>query len=198
MVLAGRAANGAGVPVVFDPVGAGATGLRNVAAHRILAEIEVALVRGNAAEVAFLAGEAAEIRGVESIGAGGEVGAVAQALARQQGCAVAVTGVVDHIADAERIFTVANGHPLMGRITGSGCMSTTMCASFLAVAPAEERTAAAAEALAAFGVAGEIAARHASGPGTFHAALYDALDALDAEELRAVRIEQVLSSGAGA
>jgi hydroxyethylthiazole kinase len=120
---------------------------------------------------------------------------VAQALARQHGCAVAVTGVVDHIADADRIFTVTNGHPLMGRITGSGCMSTTMCASFLAAAPAVERTAAAAEALAAFGVAGEIAARHAAGPGTFHAALYDALDALDAAALHAVRIEQVQAAG---
>jgi hydroxyethylthiazole kinase len=195
MVLAGRAANGAGVPVVLDPVGAGATGLRNVAARRILSEVDVALVRGNAAEIAFLAGEAAEIRGVESIDAGGEAGALARALARQEGCAVAVTGVIDYVADAERIYTVANGHPLMGRITGSGCMSTAMCASFLAVADADDRTAAAAEALAAFGVAGEMAARHASGPGTFHAALYDALDALDSRALLGARIEQVLPAG---
>jgi hydroxyethylthiazole kinase len=195
MVLAGIAANGAGVPVVLDPVGAGATGLRNVAARRILSEVDVALVRGNAAEIAFLAGEAAEIRGVESIEAGGEAGALARALARQEGCAVAVTGVIDYVADAERVFTVANGHPLMGRITGSGCMSTAICACFLAVADAEDRTAAAAEALAAFGVAGEMAARHASGPGTFHATLYDALDALDARALLGARIEQVLPAG---
>lgn len=193
MVLAGRAANDAGVPVVLDPVGAGATALRNDAARRILAEVDVALVRGNAAEVAFLAGEHAEIRGVESMDAGGEAGAVAQALARQHDCAVAITGAVDHVADAERIFSAANGHPLMGRITGSGCISTTMCACFLAVNG--DHAAAAAEALAAYGVAGEIAARNASGPGTFHAALYDALDALDAEKLSAVRIEQLVETG---
>ncbi|MDP2181440.1 MAG: hydroxyethylthiazole kinase [Actinomycetota bacterium] len=187
MVLAGRAANEAGVPVVFDPVGAGATALRNDAARRILVEVDVALVRGNAAEVAFLAGESAEIRGVECMGVAGETAVTAQALARQHGCAVAVTGAVDHIADAERVFVVANGHPLMGRITGSGCMSSTMCASFLAVA--SDYAAAAAEALAAFGVAGELAAVRSQGPGTFHAALYDALDALDATALTSVRIE---------
>ncbi|MBU4556847.1 MAG: hydroxyethylthiazole kinase [Actinobacteria bacterium] len=189
MVLAGRAANEVGVPVVLDPVGAGATALRNDATRRILGEVDVALVRGNAAEVAFLAGESAEIRGVESMGIGGEIAAVAQAFARQQGCAVAVTGAVDYVADAERIFTVANGHPLMGRITGSGCMSSTMCASFLAVA--SDHAAAAAEALAAFGVAGEVAAARSEGPGSFHAALYDALDALDAVALTGVRIEAV-------
>ncbi|MDO9557102.1 MAG: hydroxyethylthiazole kinase [Coriobacteriia bacterium] len=189
MVLAGRAANDAGVPVVLDPVGAGATALRNDAARRILGEVDVALVRGNAAEVAFLAGESAEIRGVESMGIGGEIAAVAQALAREHGCAVAVTGVVDHVADADRIFTVANGHSLMGRITGSGCMSSTMCASFLAVS--DDHAAAAAEALAAFGVAGELAAARSQGPGSFHVALYDALDALDTESLTGVRIAAV-------
>jgi hydroxyethylthiazole kinase len=189
MVLAGYAANGAGVPVVLDPVGAGATTLRTDSARRILSEIDIALVRGNAAEIAFLAGEHAEICGVESIEAGGEAGALAQELARRYDCAVAVTGPVDFVADAQRVFTASNGHPLMGRITGSGCMSTTMCACFLAVA--EDHTAATTEALAAFGVAGEIAARHASGPGTFHAALYDALDALDADALAGARIEQL-------
>ncbi len=189
MVLAGRAANKAGVPVVLDPVGAGATTLRNESARRILGEVDVALVRGNAAEIAFLAGEAAEICGVESLGAEGDAAGTARALARENDCAVAVTGVIDYVADARRTFAVANGHPLMGRITGSGCMSTAICASFLAVA--EDHAAAAAEALAAFGVAGERAAGNASGPGTFHAALYDALDALSAEALRAARIEEV-------
>jgi hydroxyethylthiazole kinase len=189
MVLAGRAANEAGVPVVLDPVGAGATTLRNEAARRILGDVEVTLVRGNAAEIAFLAGEAAEIRGVESLGMDGDVATTARALAREGDCVVAVTGPVDYVADSNRVFAVANGHPLMGRITGSGCMSTAICGSFLAVA--EDRTAAAAEALAAFGVAGELAARGASGPGTFHATLYDALDALDSEKLLAARIEEV-------
>ncbi|MBI5231050.1 MAG: hydroxyethylthiazole kinase [Coriobacteriales bacterium] len=183
MVMAGKAANAAGTPVVFDPVGAGATGLRNRAAARILDEVDIAIVRGNAAEVAFLAGEAAEIRGVESIGAHDDVPAVARTLARERGCAVAVTGAIDVVADADRVFEVRNGHALMGAITGSGCMSTTMCASFASVG--EDPALAAAEALAAFGLAGERAAENASGPGTFHAALYDALAALDASSIEA-------------
>jgi hydroxyethylthiazole kinase len=181
MVLAGRAANRAGVPVVLDPVGAGATTLRNDALRRILAEVDVALIRGNAAEIAFLAGVAAEIRGVESMGVSAEAGEVALALASRQGCAVAVTGAVDCVSDGERVWTVRNGHPLMARITGSGCISTTMCAAFAAVS--EDAAAAAVEALAVYGLAGELAADAARGPGTFHAALYDALDAVGPDDV---------------
>lgn len=189
MVLAGRAASSAGVPVVLDPVGAGATRLRTEAARRILDEVDVALVRGNAAEVAILAGESAEIRGVESMGGSGDT-AAARLLAEKRGCAVAVTGPVDHVVDAGRTFAVRNGHPLMGAITGSGCMASTMCASFAAVG--DDPAQAAAEALAVFGLAGEKAAALALGPGTFHAALYDALAALTPDVVEAeARIEEV-------
>ena len=74
MLLAGRAANERGVPVVLDPVGAGATRYRTETAKRILDEVDVAVLRGNAGEVATLVGVAAEVRGVESIGAGGDAG----------------------------------------------------------------------------------------------------------------------------
>jgi hydroxyethylthiazole kinase len=175
MLLAGRAANDAGVPIVLDPVGAGATSYRTATARRLLEELEIAVVRGNAAEVATLAGEEAEIRGVESMAAGGPE--LAKSAARVLGCVAAVTGPVDHISDGQNLYAVANGHELLGTVTGTGCMATAMTGCFLAVQPDPLR--AAAEALVAFGVAAEDAAAEAKGPGTFHAALYDALAALD-------------------
>ena len=178
MLLAGGAANAAGAPVVLDPVGAGATRYRTETAKRLLSELDIAVVRGNAAEVATLAGEEAEIRGVESIATGGSGLELARAAALELGVAVAVTGPVDFVSDGERVYSVANGHALMGTVSGTGCMATAVTGAFLAVradAPVE----AAAEALVAFGIAGEDAAAGARGPGTFHAALYDALYNLD-------------------
>jgi len=178
MVAAARAANEARVPVVLDPVGAGATRYRTETARRLLAEVEIAVVRGNVAEIATLAGREAEIRGVESVGANDSAAELAPAAAREVGTVVAITGAVDHVSDGERSVAVSNGDPLLATITGSGCMSTAITGCFLAVRPGEP-LAAAAEALVAFGVAGEDAARDAKGPGSFHAALYDALYALD-------------------
>jgi hydroxyethylthiazole kinase len=182
MLAAGRAANEAGAPVVLDPVGAGATSYRTEAAKKILDEIEVAVVRGNPAEIATLAGREAEIRGVESMGASDGAGELALAAARKLDTVVAVTGAIDHVSDGQLAIAVANGDPLLATITGSGCMSTAVTGCFLAVRP-EAPLAATAEALVAFGVAGEDAARVARGPGSFHAGLYDALYALDPASL---------------
>ncbi|MGZ4338533.1 MAG: hydroxyethylthiazole kinase [Gaiellaceae bacterium] len=180
MLLAGRAANGAGIPVVLDPVGAGATTYRTETAKRILDEVDVAVLRGNAGEVATLVGVAAEVRGVESIGTEGDPAELARTAARTLGLVASVTGAIDHVSDGERVVSVANGHPLMASITGTGCMSSAITGCFLAV---EEPFSGAVDALVAFGVAGEDAARDAKGPGSFHVALYDALAALDPETL---------------
>jgi hydroxyethylthiazole kinase len=154
-----------------------------------LSELDVAVLRGNAAEVATLAGKEAEIRGVESVGTGERAADLAREAAPALGCVVSVTGAVDHVSDGERVVAVSNGHPLLASITGSGCMSTAMTGCFLAVRP-DEPLAAAAEALVAFGVAGEDAARGAKGPGSFHVALYDALHELDPATLDALaRVE---------
>ena len=175
MLLAGKAATG---PIVLDPVGAGATRYRTETARRLLEELDVAVVRGNAAEVAKLAGRDAEIRGVESIGTVGSAADVAREAARAFGCVVSVTGPTDHVSDGQRAVAIHNGHELLGTVAGTGCMSTAVTGSFLATKPTEPFEAAA-EALAAFGVAGEDAALEAKGPGTFHANLYDALYNLD-------------------
>jgi hydroxyethylthiazole kinase len=181
MVVAGQAANRADVPVVLDPVGAGATAYRTEASKRLLAELRIAVVRGNSAEIATLAGRQAQIRGVEAVGeaAGPEL---ARQAARALGTVVAITGLVDHVSDGETVNAVANGHELLGAVTGTGCMSTAITGCFLGVR-GDDPLAAATEALVAFGVAGEDAAEQAKGPGSFHAALYDALYDLDPKKL---------------
>jgi hydroxyethylthiazole kinase len=187
MLAAGRAANGAGVPVVFDPVGVGATSYRTRLAQKLAEEVRFAVVRGNAAEMAVLAGMEAEIRGVESISAGDDAGNVARKVASRLGCVAAVTGKVDAISDGSRVLRVENGHPLLGMVTGTGCMATTAVA--VLAASGEPYLEAAAASLALFGLAGEKAAE-ASGerPGSFHVELYNALyelsTRLDLEGLR--------------
>ena len=183
MLLAGKTANERGVPVVLDPVGAGATAYRTDTARRLLDELDVAVLRGNAGEVATLVGVEAEVRGVESVGAGGDPAELAREAARTLGLVASVTGAVDHVSDGERAAAVANGHALLASITGTGCMSTALTGCFLA--GKDDPFEAAVEALVAFGVAGEDAAEGASGPGSFHVGLYDALAALDPATLTA-------------
>jgi hydroxyethylthiazole kinase len=182
MLLAGSAANERGTPVVLDPVGAGATRYRTDTARRLLDAVDVAVLRGNAGEIATLVGIDAEVRGVESIGDAGNPTELAREAARTLGPVAAVTGAVDHVSDGERVIAVANGDPLLGTVSGTGCMSTAITGCFLAAKPADA-LGAAAEALVAFGVAGEDAAREARGPGSFHAALYDALYNLEPDAL---------------
>ena len=191
MLLAGAAATERGIPVVLDPVGAGATRYRTETARAILDGIGVTVLRGNAGEVATLVGAEAEVRGVESMSTGLEPAELAREAARRLGLVASVTGPVDHVSDGERVLAVANGHELLAAVTGTGCMSTALTGCFLAVKPTEPIESAA-EALSAFGVAAEDAAAGAGGPGTFHARLYDALAALDPGTLDSrTRIEEL-------
>jgi len=177
MLAAGWAANARGTPVVLDPVGVGATAFRTDSAKRILDEVDIAVLRGNAGEVATLVGVSAEVRGVESLATGADAADLAREAARSLGVVASVTGPVDHVSDGERAAAIANGDPMLATITGTGCMSSAVTGCFLAVA--ESPLDAAVEALVAFGVAGEDAAVGAKGPGSFHVNLYDALAALD-------------------
>jgi hydroxyethylthiazole kinase len=182
MLLAGKAANERDVPVVLDPVGAGATRYRTDAAKRILDEVKVSVLRGNQGEVATLVGVKAEVRGVESMEVDGEAAGLARAAARNLSLVASVTGPVDHVSDGSTVLAVANGHELLAAVTGTGCMSSAITGCFLA-AKADAPLEASAEALAAFGVAAEDAAGGAKGPGSFHVGLYDALAALRPESL---------------
>jgi hydroxyethylthiazole kinase len=182
MILAGKAANAAGVPVVFDPVGAGATRFRTETAERILSTVDITVMRANAGETATLAGHEAEVRGVDSISVGSPPEEIALRAASLYGCIASVTGPIDYVSDGREVHAVKNGHPLMALVTGTGCMATAMTACFVAV-KLDDPLAAAAEALAAFGVAAEDAALLSRGPGTFHTALYDGLYNLDPDTL---------------
>jgi hydroxyethylthiazole kinase len=182
MLLAGKAANERDVPVVLDPVGAGATRYRTDTVKRILDEVKVTVLRGNQGEVATLVGVEAEVRGVESIEVGGEAAELARAAARNLSLVASVTGPVDHVSDGSTVLAVANGHELLAAVTGTGCMSSAITGCFLAAKP-DAPLEAAAEALAVFGVAAEDAADGAKGPGSFHVGLYDALAALQPESL---------------
>ena len=191
MLLAGRAATARKIPIVLDSVGAGATAYRTATARQLLDAIGVTVLRGNAGEVATLVGAEAEVRGVESMAVGVEPAELAREAARRLGVIASVTGPVDHVSDGERVLAVANGHELLAAVTGTGCMSSALTGCFLAGKP-EQPLEAAAEALAAFGVAAEDAAATAEGPGTFHVQLYDALYALDPATLDArTRIEEL-------
>jgi len=191
MLLAGRAATARKIPIVLDPVGAGATAYRTATARQLLDAIGVTVLRGNAGEVATLVGAEAEVRGVESMAVGVEPAELAREAARRLGVIASVTGPVDHVSDGERVLAVANGHELLAAVTGTGCMSSALTGCFLAGKP-EQPLEAAAEALAAFGVAAEDAAATAEGPGTFHVQLYDALYALDPDTLDArTRIQEL-------
>jgi len=191
MLLAGGAATARGIPVVLDPVGAGATAYRTATARRILDVVDVTVLRGNAGEVATLVGAQAEVRGVESIVAGLDPADLAREASRRLGVVASVTGPVDHVSDGDRVLAVANGVSLLAAVTGTGCMSSALTGCFLAAKP-DEPLEAAAEALAALGVAAEVAAEGAGGPGTFHARLYDALYTLDPDTLdERTRIEEL-------
>ncbi len=181
MLKAGAKANSLGIPIVLDPVGAGATRLRTESAAKILERLDVAIVRANAAEAAVLAGLDAEIRGVESIG-GVAPDVAAASLARRYGCVTAVTGAIDFISDGKRTVAVTNGTPMMATVTGTGCMASAVVALFAAVE--DDKVAATAGALAAYGLAGFVAAHTAKGPGSFHVGLYDAVAGLTEDALR--------------
>ncbi|MFA5206834.1 MAG: hydroxyethylthiazole kinase [Lentisphaeria bacterium] len=187
-VKAGKRANVCGVPVVFDPVGAGATTLRTEAVKRILGEVRVSILRCNAAEAFAAAGRPAAIRGVDSLADEADLGGAAREIARQLGVTVAITGRTDVITDGTAAWQCRNGHPLLQAVTGTGCAATAMVGCFAAVQP--DPVLAAAEALGYYGLCGELAAPGAAGPGSFETALRDRLYSITRQELLAgLRLE---------
>ncbi len=181
MLLAGKAAGMRGIPIILDPVGSGATTLRTQAAKRILEEVPVTVIRGNASEVMSLFSEEIKIRGVDSLETVDTVRDGAHRLAGALRKVIAVTGAVDFVTDGKKAIEVHNGHPMFGHVTGTGCAATTAISCFCA-ANADPLTATAC-ALGYYGLAGEEAARVSQGPGSFQVALYDALYNLSEETM---------------
>ena len=171
MIIAGRVANSLKIPVILDPVGAGATNLRTESALRLQEKIKINIVRGNFAEISILDGLKGNIKGVESIGTEKNSVEIACSLARKYNQVAIITGKQDVVTDGKRVVEIDNGSPMLRTITATGCMATSLIASFAAVD--EDYLLASTGALVCFGLAGERAAVKAQGPGSFKVNLFD-------------------------
>lgn len=192
MLLAGKRANLCGHPVLLDPVGAGASALRTDTARRLMEGITFSAVRGNISEIKALAGEESAARGVDADAVDAvteenleQAEALVRAFAGRNHTVAAVSGAIDLVSDGERTYVIRGGHPIMSRITGSGCMLSAMTAAYIASNP-EHILEAAAAAFCAMGLCGEIAWRRMKpedGNSSFRNYLIDAVYNLDGETL---------------
>jgi len=181
MVLAGRRANELKIPIILDPVGAGATRYRTETAQELLRDLHVDIITGNAGEIATLAGVGGSGRGVDSNGMTGDPITASRSLARGTGAVVVMSGATDIVTDGQDTLLVDNGHELMGRISGTGCMASSLVAAFAAAS--EDRVLSSAAALAAFGIAGERAAVKTSSPCSFKIMMLDEVASLTPNDL---------------
>ncbi len=196
MHMALAAANDRNLPVVIDPVGAGASAYRTRTARELLAASRGAILRGNASEIAALAGDAAKTRGVDSSMDAIAARPAALELASRHGCIVCVSGAEDIVTDGGACVCLTGGSELMTRVTGMGCTASAYCAAFAAAAGngAEEsrkqtRLNAVVAAMAVMSAAGSLAAADAAGPGSFPSAFLDRVSTLSPADLdRAVAI----------
>lgn len=188
MKMAFEAGKERGIPVVLDPVGAGATSYRNAALRELLATGTPTVIRGNASEIMSVAGLATATKGVESLATSDQAVDAARGLAQSAGCVVCVSGLVDHVLDAKgRWLSLSNGHEWMTRVTGMGCSASALVGAFAAVQPDAWR--ATASAMAYFGVVGEWAAQKAqaagAGVGMLQWCMLDGLQLMTREEFAA-------------
>jgi hydroxyethylthiazole kinase len=183
MLLAGRLARSKSVPVVLDPVGAGASRLRTDTALAILREVRPEIVRGNGSEIIALTGAAGATKGVDSTSDADVAGGAAQALADRYGCVVVVSGATDLITDGTAMLRLSGGSPLLPRVTGMGCTASSLIGAFVAVNPSP--FAASIHAMAVMDIAAEMAQDKAVGPGTLQLHFLDALYAMTEQDVLA-------------
>jgi len=177
MKLAAASANRKGIPVILDVCGAGATEFRDRKAFELLDQVKINVLKGNVSEIARVSGANVRTKGVDTTEVGTDLAKLAQTLAVCRQTTVVVTGGVDIVAGERGIFHVRNGHELMTRVVGTGCMATSLIGAFAAVEPDLGRAAACA--LACYGIAAELAAKTSHGPASFKSALFDCLYNLD-------------------
>lgn len=190
MKIAGKAANAKNIPVILDAVGVGATKLRDDKTGELLKELQIDVIKGNSSEIAKIAGMDVYTKGVEAGKVEGDLKEIAGRLALQKNATVVITGKQDIITDGTSLYLCKNGDAMMGSIVGTGCMATSVIGAFAAVEKNYAKAAAAA--LVVFGIAGEIAAKHSAGPGTFKQNLYDALHNLNEQDVEKMeRLEKL-------
>jgi len=191
MIASGEKANELNIPVVLDPVGAGASSFRNETTKRILEEIKISVLRGNMSEIKFIAGLESETKGVDAsesdLKSDSDEGVrVAKSLAKRFNCTVAITGVCDIVSDGEKSVTIENGTKMLSNVTGTGCMTTALVGGYLgACETKEDLFIAAISGIVSMGICGEIAEERAGniGLGSFHMAIIDAVSNLDEDIL---------------
>ncbi|MBM4277329.1 MAG: hydroxyethylthiazole kinase [Deltaproteobacteria bacterium] len=182
MLLAGSRANKENHPVIFDPVGVSASKFRIESTERILTKIRVTAIRGNPAEIGSLAGQEGYLAGVDSVTGPKDLYRAAEHLSKKTGAIVVASGPQDMIVSSEEKVIVENGHPIMGQITGMGCMLTAVIGAFNAVE--RDPMVATVSAIAFFGLAGEQAALLAKGPGTLKPVFLDTLFSLTPDQMQ--------------
>ena len=180
MIKAGKKANEVGIPVILDPVGAGATPYRTKVAKTIMDNIELAVIRGNLSEIKTLYGINTKTKGVDSLYDTSikdelEKGKLlAKDFSKRVGSIIAITGAVDIVTDGKMIYTVENGHKIMSKITGTGCMCSSLIGAYLGTN--EDNLLAALSGVVSMGISGELAyesLKEGEGTGTFKVRLMD-------------------------
>ena len=181
MKVAAKSANKKGIPVILDVCGAGATPLRDSKCFELLEEVRIDVIKGNASEVARIAGENVVTKGVDATDVKKDLVDIASHLALRRNCSVVITGKEDIIVNSQKTFIVKNGHEIMSHVVGTGCMAASVIGTFAAVH--DDLAEAAAAGLCCYEIAAEQAAREAGGPGTFKEKLMDRIFSLDKESI---------------
>ncbi|MGG0643956.1 hydroxyethylthiazole kinase [Sporosarcina gallistercoris] len=182
MIVAGKSAVQHGRPLILDPVGAGATRFRQQTVDHLLDALEFTLIRGNAGEIAAIAGVSWNARGVDAGSGDSDITDAAKRVARLNSCLVAVTGETDLVTDGERVIRITGGHEFMSLVTGSGCLLSAVMGAFLATSDGDSLQTAA-ESLAFYKKSGEIAAEQSFGPGDFAMNFLNTLHSLEPQDI---------------
>jgi len=192
MLKAGKRANELNIPVILDPVGAGATPYRTATAKKIISEIKLAVIRGNLSEIKTIYGAASTTKGVDasdsvSINDSELIQGkdMARVLAKKLNAVIAITGALDIITDGETLYCVKNGHKIMAKVTGTGCMCTSLIGSYLGAG--DNNLIAALAGVVSMGIAGELAFerldKNTGGTGTLKVKILDAIYNLSQTEI---------------
>ncbi|WP_010530594.1 hydroxyethylthiazole kinase [Lentibacillus jeotgali] len=189
MMLAGRAANEAGVPVLLDPIAIGATNFRTSVIDDILSNVELTAICANAGEIAVLGGALKKTTSPDSSLEENDP-SIAEKVARKYETVVIATGQTDVVTDGNRTSLCKNGDAMLQNITTSGCLLTSIISAFVSIA-GERIYEASIEAVTGYGIAAELAMKKADGPGSFIPALLDQLYFLNEETVAThQRLEQ--------
>jgi len=181
MILAGKKAIEIGIPVVFDPVGVGATPYRTHVAQQIIETCKPTVIRGNASEIMALCNSNLTTKGVDSTAKSNAALDSAKLLSKSTKAIVVISGEVDYIIDGEKVAKICNGNTLMAKVTGMGCTATAIIGAF--VAAEEDVFLATVSAMAVMGITGEIAAQQSKGPGSMQMNFLDILSTLTEEQI---------------